>query len=274
MGTGFTKYFERKVYKTIKKYKLLNKRDKVIVACSGGKDSTVALYLLKKFGYDVEALTINLLIGEWSKKNLENITKFCEDYEIKLHIVDVQKEFGFSIAELKNCTICGIIKRWLINKKARELNATKIATGHNLNDEVETILLNIFNGNLALSAKLGPKVGIIKDKKFVQRIKPLYFCTDEEIKKYSKIMKFQILYKPCPYSANSFRKCVREFLYQIRKKYCNSEITITNNFLNKILPIVRKEYLLENKLKYCNICGEPTNNKICKACKLIMAMKH
>ena len=60
----FIKNFEFKVKNTIKKFRLLDKKDKVLVACSGGKDSTVVLYILKKLNYNVEAITIDTGLGK------------------------------------------------------------------------------------------------------------------------------------------------------------------------------------------------------------------
>lgn len=278
----FINQFETKVKSTIQKYKLATKTDKIIVACSGGKDSTTALYLLNKFGYKVKGLIIDLLIGTWSKDNLKNIEQFSETHEVKLSVVSMRKEFGCSVCyirsiiqsktTLKNCTICGVIKRWLLNKKAREWGATKLATGHNLDDEAETILMNILNGSPKLSVGLGPKTGVIKDKRFVQRIKPLYFCSNQEIKKYSELMNFPVLYNSCPCSANTFRREIRNRLAQLEKKHPGIKENMVNNFL-ELLPELRKYYKTKGELKNCKICKEPSRNEVCKTCEMLKILR-
>jgi uncharacterized protein (TIGR00269 family) len=278
----FTERFERKVKKTIEEYNLLDKRDKVITASSGGKDSTTTLYLLNKFGYNAEGLIIDLLMGKWSRKNLENIKSFCRDRKIKLHVIDMRKEFGSSMCHIRmsiqsktkfsNCMVCGVIKRWLLNKKARELGATKIATGHNLDDEAETVLMNFFTGNPHLSIGFGPKTGITSDEKFVQKVKPLYFCTNEEVRRYSETMDFPVLYEPCPCSAGSFRRETRKWLGEMEKQCPEIKANIVRNFL-KLLPVLREHHSSKGELKYCKICSEPSRSDICRTCEMMKILK-
>ena len=66
---------EKQVEETIKKYGLMKKSDKVVVALSGGKDSTSVLYILKKLGYDVHGLMIDLYLGQWSEIHKVNMTR-------------------------------------------------------------------------------------------------------------------------------------------------------------------------------------------------------
>ena len=274
--------FEAKVKKIIEDYDLLSKKDKVLVACSGGKDSTTVLYLLHKSGYDVEALTIDLHIGDYSKRNIENVKRFCKEHKIKLNLVDLRKEFGSSICyiregiqekkRLSNCTICGVVKRWILNKKAKELKATKLATGHNLNDESETVIMNLLKGNPEMGIGMGPKTGFRKDSGFVQRIKPLYFCTNAETRAYSEAMGFPVVYEPCPCSEGVFRRRVRGELAELEKSQPDIRLNLVQNFL-RLLPELRKRYGSDGKINQCELCGEPSRNRICRLCSLIGVLK-
>ena len=270
--------FEKKVKDTIGKYKLVSKRDKVIVACSGGKDSTTTLYLLKKFGYDVEGFIIDLNIGSWSDKNLKNVRKFCEGLGVKLHVVSMREEYGCSICyirsgvqskkKLGNCSICGVVKRWLLNKKSREMGATKLATGHNLDDEAETFIMTLFSGKPEIVLSSGPITTGVKADKFVPRVKPLYFCTNDEVRKYSEEKGFPVLYDPCPCSEGTYRRRIRKLIADLEKRCPGIKDNIVKYHL-QLIPILRKEKGSYNKLRFCKVCKEPSRNAVCKRCELL-----
>ncbi len=281
----FMGYFERKVKKTIRQYGLIGKKDKILVASSGGKDSTTTLHILNELAKQrrqrLEAVFVDLGIGDYSKENLENIKKFCKENKIKLHQLNFRKEFGYSLCymksvlagksvKIKSCTICGILRRYLLNKFVRKLGFDKIATGHNLDDEAQTVLMNRFKGNIWLSAKLGPITGVIRSKKFIPRIKPLYFCSEQETELYSKLKKFSVLYKRCPCIVESYRNRVRVMLNKFEKENPGTKNGIINSFLD-ILPLLREKQ--KGKVLYCKICKEPTTGKICKTCEILLKLR-
>ncbi len=275
----FVSYFENRVKKTIRDYNLFTKKDKILVAVSGGKDSTTILYLLKKLGYNIEAAFVDVKIGKYYELNLKNITEFCKEHNIKLHVFDIRKEIGYSMCyiqsvlsskgvHLKSCTICGVLKRYILNKKAREFGFTKLVTGHNLDDEAQTFLMNQFKGNIKLSAKLGPKSGIIKDSKFIQRVKPLYFNRECDIKKYSKLMNFPVNYEVCPCATNVLRRNLINIIYKYDFKLEN----IIKYFL-KIIPKLSKKYSKNLNMGYCKYCDEPSAKEICNTCKILKTLR-
>ncbi|MBI2124397.1 TIGR00269 family protein [Candidatus Pacearchaeota archaeon] len=277
----FIQNFEARVLKTIKEYRLAKKGDRIVIAMSGGKDSAATAYLLNKFakklGCKIAALHINLHIGNregYSERCLQAVEKFCSANKIKLNVYDIKKEAGCSICyirsgvqqrlKLKNCAVCGVVKKWIFNREARRLKAGRIATGHNLDDEAQTVLMNFFKGNLMLNVNSGPATGIIEDKKFVQRIKPLYFMPEDEIRKYSMLMKLPVVYEKCPCAIDSYRIVIRRFL----NKFDNSaNRRIVDNFAG-MLPLLRKKAKSGLAVKYCQSCGEPSRNEICKRCQM------
>ena len=81
---SFNTKFEKHILNTIKKFKLFTKKDKILVAASGGKDSTVLLYILNKYNYNIEAVTIDAHIGCYTKDNLDRLKSFCTKQKINI----------------------------------------------------------------------------------------------------------------------------------------------------------------------------------------------
>ena len=230
----FIRYFENKVFKTIRQFDLIGKKENLGVAISGGKDSLTLLHILNKLSKQnpkikLTAILINEGIAGYRDKTIKTAKKFCSKNKIKLNIYSYEKEFGMLLdkmlkaLDVKPCTLCGIFRRYLLNKKSKELGFTKLATGHNLDDECQSILMNQFKNNIHLSARLGPKVGIKENKGMVQRIKPLYLCAEKEVTTYAFINKLLDNFIECPNVSKSYRAQVRDMLNDLEAKFAGTK---------------------------------------------------
>ncbi len=279
----YLQYFEKKVLKTLRTYQMISKGDVLVSALSGGKDSMTCLYLLHQYcqkqGIPIKALAIDEGIEAYRAVTLKDAKKFCNYYKIPLTIVSFKKMFGFTLDsflkknKMNPCTACGIIRRYLINRGARALKATKVSTGHNLDDEAQTLLMNQFKGNVSLSAKLGPMTGALLHKQFIRRIKPLYFMTEKEVALYAILKDFPVTFVECPNAEGAFRLQLGEVLNTWEQKYPGTKQGIVNSFL-EILPALREQFKSKKQtIGTCETCGEPAAKTYCRTCELLEKIK-
>jgi uncharacterized protein (TIGR00269 family) len=272
----FVKQFEQRIKDTIQRFSLLSMNDKILVAVSGGKDSTVVLHVLHKLGYTTEAVTVDAHIGCYTQQNLENIRAVCKKLNVPLHEIPFRKVIGASLCAIRDflkakghtyrsCTVCGVLRRYLLNRKARELNATKLVLGHNLDDEAQAVVMNLLKNRPELNARLGPRVDQAGDL-FVTRVKPLYLIREDEVVRYSKLMRFQVKYGKCPCSFEGFRSAVREFL----SEYERVRPGIKENIVNLLLAQREtRNASVRPSTVFCAQCGEPASGRVCRACTLL-----
>ncbi|HOI18786.1 MAG TPA: ATP-binding protein [Candidatus Woesearchaeota archaeon] len=272
----FIDAFEKKAFETIKKYNLI-KGKKIAVATSGGKDSTSVLYIVKKYmqknklGKPI-ALLIDEGIKGYREKTLKDLKSFCSLEKIDLRIVSFEKEFGFSLDEYLNkvkskpCTICGILRRYLLNKYSKGFDT--IVTGHNLDDESQGFVMNLFNSDIMLMMRQGIISGAIDFKDFTKRVKPFYFIKEKEILIYSIAKKFNLSYNECPYSNFALRSKFKTLLNEYEMRHLGSKKNSIELFLRlKELFIKNKNQLLKGfEMLYCDVCKEPSSNKVCNCC--------
>jgi len=269
----FSELFEKRIKRVIAGSKMLDrKKDKIAVGVSGGKDSLVLLYLLKKMHYEIIAVTIDEGIRGYRDKSLSYIKKFCRDHGISWKVYSLKKECGFTLDQIAKkgrvCSYCGVLRRGLLNKKARELGCTKVATGHNLDDEAQMILMNLFRGELERLARSGPVSGLIEDELFVPRVKPLRECPEREDVLYAILHKIEYTDVECPYARYAYRNVVRDLLNNMEERYPGTKFAILKNF-DKMLPFLREYYMPAEKPKRCKKCGEITRGQVCKFCSVV-----
>ena len=259
----FFEYFEDKVSNTISEFGLLNPEDKVCVAVSGGKDSVVLLFVLKKLGFDVHGLAIDEGIAGYRAETLDFLKLFCSDLDVPLVVESFKKETGKDLDEMVHsgpaCNACGTFRRFLLNKHSSGFD--KIATGHNLDDESQAVLMNLFKAQSELFNRQGPISRVAVG--FTQKVKPLYFLKEKEIMAYAFLKGFDVPMSECPYARLSFRSKVRDF---INKEEARSQ-GVKENIIRRFLELRRVDDSVLSLAK-CEKCGFPSEASICKACRL------
>ncbi len=279
----FTDYFEGKARKTIRQFGMLEDNDNVAVALSGGKDSTAVLNILHRMqqrnkNFRLFAVLIDEGISGYRPETIKSAKAFCKKNSIPLRIYSFKQHFGLTLDQMMKktrlipCSVCGVLRRYLINKAARELKATKLVTGHNADDESQVIIMNILRGNNEASARLGPITGVVRDKKFVVRVKPLYFLLEKEVTAYAFLNGLLDKLNECKYAHESYRGEVRDMLNTMEARHPGTKTGILNSFI-EILQLLKQKYKAKGAVGSCRLCREPSSGDVCKACDIIRQLK-
>lgn len=275
----FIESIEKKVIKTVKKEKLLDKGDKVLVALSGGKDSVTTLEILNSFRemniIDICAVTVDEGIDNYRQDGVDIAIRHAERLGIEHKVVSLKDEYGITLDEIMqkenhkgSCSYCGVFRRTIINKAARDMNATKIATGHNLDDEVQAIMMNYLEGNVDNMGKLGAKTESNAEE-FTPKIKPLREIPEREIGLYVVAKELEVHFDSCPYAMQSFRGEVSEVINQLALKHPTIKYSTLRGY-DKIKPLIKDEFKKDySQGGRCKRCGEPSSNELCKACSFL-----
>ncbi len=278
----FIKSINEKVLRNIRQYKLIEKDDKVLMALSGGKDSVVALHILNSLKdkniIDLTAVTIDEGITGYREEGIKIAAANTQLLGIEHKIVTFKQYFGRTLDQMMNqneedrqsrhaCTYCGVFRRWILNRVAQEEGATKIATGHNLDDETQSILMNYLEGNINNLIRIGPK-SESKDKRFTIKIKPLREIPEKEIGLYAVAANLNVHLAGCPYAGDSFRGEVGRFMKELSQNHPTIMYSTLRGF-DKIKPVLKRELTPKGDIGECKRCGEPSAGDLCKACTFI-----
>lgn len=273
-----TKSVERRFRHAINENKLISPGERVAVAVSGGKDSITCMHLLahycKEKRCELVAVTVDEGIKGYREESLPIARENAEELGVEHHIVSFRDAFGskldamaklaFKHTKLNPCTYCGVLRRSVLNQVARELGADKLATGHNLDDEAQAIMLNYIRADLSRLYRLGP--GYSPRQGFVPRIKPLREIPEKEIALYALTNGIKVHLGVCPY-ASGIHMEIRDFLNKLEANHPNSKF-MTLRMFEQIKPHLAVA-VPDFEMRKCENCGEPTSAKLCKTCELL-----
>jgi len=272
----------------IKKYEMFTHHEKILVAVSGGKDSLALWDILVHLGYDADGLYIGLGIdgvspsgGEfgYSSESHRLTQKFADERGLKLHVVDVEKEYGQPIPVLADitrrgkgrpCSVCGLTKRHVMNRIARDFGYALLATGHNLDDEAAVLFSNTLNWQSDFLRRQGP---VLRESPgLARKVKPLCRFYEREMTAYALLRGIEYIYEECPYAVGSTTTYYKELLNQLETERPGTKLAFYVKFLE-----ARKDGLFGKEtdgptveLYPCANCGQPTSAPgLCSFCRLM-----
>ena len=269
----------RKTAKTISKYNMIKNDELVCVAVSGGKDSLALLHILEKMSknhnFRLQVVTIDEGIPEYRNEALEIVKDFCSKVNVKHSVFSYKNLFDLTLDEALNlrenektssCSICGTLRRRAIDHAAKKIGADVIATGHNLDDNIQSFIINLISGDTNKIGWMDPDTS----KNSLRKIKPFCEIYESEIVFYAFTNQIPFQTEPCPHMNEGIRTEIREFLNSLE----NNHAGIKNNLFQsslKISGLVKDSNSKEKRI--CPSCGSECTGKICSVCDLVLKLK-
>ncbi|BDQ31849.1 tRNA lysidine(34) synthetase TilS [Nitrosopumilus zosterae] len=275
----FSNSIVRKTAKTISKHNMIKYNELVAVAVSGGKDSLALLKIIHEMAlthnFRIIAVTIDEGIPGYRNEALEIVEKFCEKLNVKHKVYSYKDLFELTLDEAlelrenektSSCSICGILRRRAIDFAAKDVGADVIATGHNLDDTLQTFIINMLSGDTTKIGWMDPDTS----SNSLRKIKPFCEIYESEIVFYAFTNDIPFQSEPCPHMNEGIRTDIREFLNSLENQHSG----IKNNLYQSILKVSQSVKTLNSKEKtVCEKCGTECTGKICSVCNMVLKLK-
>ena len=269
-----------RVRRTINKQKMFQEDDRIAVAISGGKDSAVLLHILHQIESafpksEIIPVTIDEGICGYRDKALESAVSLSRNLDLELRVFSFQELFNYTLDEIVQlkpsksvgaCSYCGVLRRRALNTAAQHLDADVIAIGHNLDDEAQTVLMNILRGDSSRTLRTNvPRTESIQG--LVPRVKPISELTERDIVAYAQHLSLLYHDVPCPYAEAAYRNDVRFFLNDMEYRRPGTLLAILHS--SEAITDAFRTTQQKWNFTLCERCNTPSPSKLCKACELL-----
>ena len=235
------KALNRGVGKALHRYNMISDGDRIVVGLSGGKDSLVLMWILNErrsrilINYDLFVVYIDPGFDGGFSKSLEN---YCKKTGFNLRVE--RTDYGILAHSSQNrenpCFLCSRLRRQRLFEIADELGCNKLALGHNKDDIIETLFLNIcYAGEISTMV---PHQTFFEGR--FTLIRPLAFTDENIIRRFAKEQQFPDFINPCPTAKVSKRQEIKTLLQQLYR----TNKKIKGNIF-RALSHVKTEYLLK-----------------------------
>jgi cytoplasmic tRNA 2-thiolation protein 1 len=275
----FSKSIVKKTAKTISKYNMIQHDELVAVAVSGGKDSLALLKIINEMAsthsFKIKAITIDEGIPGYRNEALEIVEKVCKQLNVEHKVYSYKDLFELTLDEAldlrgsektTSCSICGTLRRRAMEHAAKDIGADVIATGHNLDDTLQTFVINMLSGDTTKIGWMDPDTSA----NTLRKIKPFCEIYESEIVFYAFTNDMPFQSEPCPHMNEGIRTEIREFLNSLETQHSG----IKNNLYQSILKVSQVvKNSSSKKRRKCRQCGNDCTGEVCSVCSTILKLK-
>jgi uncharacterized protein (TIGR00269 family) len=278
----FLRSIESKAAKTISKYSMIEYGDKVAVGVSGGKDSLCLLYILKMLfdqhpnnGNELVAITIDEGINGYRDESLQIVKDFCAQLQIGSKILSYESLFGIdmdqamvqrSSQKMSSCSMCGTFRRRAIDIAAETVEADIVATAHNMDDQLQTFMINLLAGDVERIGWIYPEP-VQYTQAGMKKVKPFVEIYEYDIAFYALQRGIPFQSEDCPYMNESIRTDLREFFNKLERDHPGIKYNAYRS-MTKISKVLRSS-MPPSETKKCSRCGHVSTGDICSVCKTL-----
>ncbi|MGZ5353610.1 MAG: ATP-binding protein [Actinomycetota bacterium] len=265
----FLRHVRTQVERAIDAYDMFSRDDRILVAVSGGKDSLALWDLLLDLGYRADGLYLGLGIGGYSSRSGDLVRAFASDRDTRLIEVDLAGEYGFDVptagrrGSRSTCAVCGLSKRYVFNKAARDHGYEVMATGHNLDDEAATLLGNTLRWQTEYIARQFPVLQA--EEGFARKVKPLYRLSELETAAYAFLRGIDYVVEECPLVGGNTQLRYKDTMNRLEATSPGTKAQFFLNYLERAAPLFAAEDDVE--LHPCQHCSQPTPGRFCAFCR-------
>jgi tRNA(Ile)-lysidine synthase TilS/MesJ len=269
----YVAHIQHQVQRTIHEFAMFTPEEPVLLAVSGGKDSMALWHILNALGYTVHAVYLESGFGAFSEESAAAVEAFGAQHELGRRVVSVKDQVGFSFEQARShsgkspCSLCGTLKRYVLNRLGREVSAV-LATGHNLDDEASFLMNNVLNWQMGYLERQSPVLPA--EAGMCRRTKPLVRVTDAETARYCELVGIEPTRAGCPYADGVTSHFYKDVLQEVEEHAEGIKAAFYLGFLRKLQPILsgRREGR-EPDPHVCPECGYKTMNpERCFVCTL------
>lgn len=240
----------------------------LLVAVSGGKDSLAIWDVLHELGYTTKGLHISLNIEGFSEGSIEAINRFAQPRNLEWVEYPLREIFGYSVPEIrvrsrrKICSLCGLLKRQMLNRQTVREGFGALVVGHNLDDEAGRLMGNLIRHRTQYLDKQSPFLASTHPK-LPAKLKPLYRLESSEIRTYCSLKGIAPLTMKCPLSRGATSHTYKEALDFLEDRMPGTKRDFLFHYANLKDSEAERRPFVE-----CIQCSEPSFDGLCSVCNL------